>query len=115
MKKLFFSFIIGATGLSLHAQEITPDQNPNYKVSMEKYKAMQNDLQTSMNTTVQNTYKAYDWTTAKAERKIERRNERREYRLFNNYNRQYYDPYNYNGRNSYGRPYQYRNYNGWRW
>ena len=115
MKKLLLPLFILATGYSLHAQEIAPDQNPNYKMSMEKYKAMQNDLQTTMNTTVQSTYKAYDWTTAKAERKMERRNERREDRLFNNYNRQYYDPYNYNGRNNYGRPYQYRNYNGWRW
>ena len=102
MKKLLLSFIIIAAGLSLQAQELSPDQNPNYKTSVEKYRSMKGDLQTTMNTTVQNTYKAYDWTTAKEERKTARRNERREYRL---YSQRYYDPY-YNN-NYYGRPYHY--------
>ena len=114
MKKLLLSLFIIVAGFAANAQELSPDQNPNYKVSMEKYKAIQT-AQTTMNTTLQETYKAYDWRTSKVEKKAERKAERREYRLFNNYNQQYYDPYNYNGRNNYGRPYQYRNYNGWRW
>ena len=90
MKKFLLSFIIIAAGFSLQAQELALDQNPNYKVSMDKYQASQINLQTAMNTTVQETYKAYDWTTAKAERKTARRNERREDRL---YNQRYYDNY----------------------
>jgi len=111
MKKLLLALIIFAGGYAASAQELAPDQNPNYKVSLEKYQASQINMQTVMNTTVQETYKAYDFRNAKADRKAERR----ENRLFNNYNQRYYDPYNYNGRNNYGRSYQYRNYNGWRW
>jgi len=102
MKKLLVSFIIIiAAGFSLQAQELAPDQNPNYKTSAEKYKTMQGELQTAMNTTVHSTYKAYDWTAAKAERKAARRNERINYRL---YSQRYFDSY-YN--NYYGRPYPY--------
>ena len=115
MKKLLLVLFIFADAYAASAQELVLDQNPNYKVSMEKYQASQINLQTTMNTTVQETYKAYDFRNAKLERKAERKADRRENRLFNNYNQQYYDPYNYNGRNSYGRPYQYNNYNGWRW
>ena len=115
MKKLLLALIIFTGGYAASAQELEPDQNPNYKVSMEKYPASQISMQTAMNTTVQETYKAYDWRNAKAERKAERKADRRENRLFNNYNQHYYDQYNYNGRNNYGRPHQYRNYNGWRW
>lgn len=114
MKKLLLSLFIVIAGFAANAQELSPDQNPNYKVSMEKYKAIQ-PTQNTMNTTLQETYKAYDWRTARDWKKAERRADRRENRLFNNYNQQYYDPYNYNRRNNYGRPYQYRNYNGWRW
>ena len=108
MKKFLLSFIIIAAGLSLHAQDLAPDQNPGYKTSMEKYKTMQVDLQTTMNTTVQSTYKAYDWTTAKAERKTARRNERREDRLFNQrYLDNYYARHPWDNNNFYGRPYPY--------
>ncbi len=114
MKKLLLSLTIIAAGFAANAQELALDQNPNYKVSMDKYLAVQTSPVTTMNTTVQDTYKAYDWRTAKDEKKAERRAERRENRLFNNYNNRYYDPYN-NNRNYYGRPNQYNNYNGWRW
>jgi hypothetical protein len=117
MKKTLLSLIIITAGFAATAQELAPDQNPNYKVSMDKYTAIQTSetSPTAMNTTVQQTYKAYDWRTAKDEKKAERRAERRENRLFNNYNQNYYQPYNYDGRNNYGRPYRYNNYNRWRW
>ena len=116
MKKVLLSLTIIAACFAANAQELAPDQNPNYKVSMEKYTAIQTPAssQNMMNTTVQQTYKAYDWRTEKNEKKAERRADRRENRLFNNYSNRYYDPYNYN-RNYYGRPYKYNNYNGWRW
>ncbi len=86
MKKVIFTFSILIAGYATMAQDLAPDQNPNYKVSMDKYAATQVSLQTTNNTTIQDTYKAYDWSTAKAERKAERRNFRRERVLFNNYN-----------------------------
>lgn len=86
MKKVIFTFSILLAGYATMAQDLAPDQNPNYKVSMDKYAATQVSLQTTNNTTIQDTYKAYDWSTAKAERKAERRNFRRERVLFNNYN-----------------------------
>lgn len=86
MKKVLLSLIIIAAGFAANAQELAPDQNPNYKVSLEKYTANMVALQTTNNTTMQETYKAYDWSTAKAERKAERRNFRRERALFNAYN-----------------------------
>lgn len=86
MKKVLLFIIIIAAGLAANAQELAPDQNPNYKVSLEKYTGNMVALQTTNNTTVQETYKAYDWSTAKAERKAERRNFRRERALFNTYN-----------------------------
>jgi hypothetical protein len=86
MKKIIFILTIIATSFATQAQELAPDQNPNYKTSMEKYAATQVGLQSTNNTTIQSTYKAYDWSTAKAERKAERRNFRRERALYNNYN-----------------------------
>lgn len=110
MKTFIITLVILSAGFAVQAQELAPDQNPNYKVSSEKYKTMANG-QTAMNTTVQDTYKAYDWSTAKAERKTERRNERRERRLYNNYDNRY-NPYDYNN-NYYNRPYRYNHYRGW--
>jgi hypothetical protein len=86
MKKALLCLIVIAAGFAANAQEFAPDQNPNYKVSLEKYTTNMVTLQTTNNTTVQDTYKAYDWSTAKAERKAERRNFRRERALFNTYN-----------------------------
>jgi hypothetical protein len=108
MKRIIFTLIILAAGFATQAQELAPDQNPNYAVSMDKYKATQTNLQTTMNTTVQDTYKAYDFRVARAERQAERRSFRRDRRLFNNYN----DNWNYNGFNNsyYGNNW---NNNGW--
>jgi hypothetical protein len=108
MKRIIFTLIILVAGFATQAQELAPDQNPNYKVSMDKYVATQVSLQSTNNTTIQSTYKAYDWSTAKAERKAERRSFRRERRLFNNYN----DSWDYNGYNNsyYGNG---RYNNGW--
>ena len=89
MKKLLLFFIVITAFFAANAQVFMTDQNPNYKVSLDKYVAIQTSSTTpaaAMNTTVQETYKAYDWSTAKAERKTERRNFRRERALFNNYN-----------------------------
>ena len=123
MKKLLLALSIMAGGYAAAAQELAPDQNPNYKVSMDKYIATYTTLQATNNTTLQNTYKAYDWSTARTERRTERHNNRREMRLlnrYNNYNNYDYNGYNdshyYNNYNNY-RPYQYHNNNHcwWHW
>ena len=109
MKRIIFTFIILAAGFATQAQELTPDQNPSYKVSMDKYAATQVNLQSTNNTTIQNTYKAYDWSTAKAERQAERRSFRRERRLFNNFN----NNWNNNGWNNNAWGNNNWNNNGW--
>ncbi|MFC4262578.1 hypothetical protein ACFOWM_06800 [Ferruginibacter yonginensis] len=114
MKKILLAAFTYAAGFDAGAQDLAPDQNPNYKVSMQQYQNNLTALQATNNTTIQNTYKAYDFSTAKAERKAERRANRQERRLFNSYNNfNYYDPNAYY-RNYNVRPYQYRYYYGWR-
>jgi hypothetical protein len=120
MKNLIFTLVFFGSGFSTQAQELAPDQNPNYKVSMDKYKAAQTNLQTTMNTTVQDTYKAYDFRVARAERQAERRSYRRERTLYNNYNNGYdYNNYGYNNYNNrYNNNYSPNHYNGrnnYRW
>jgi hypothetical protein len=110
MKKLIFTMSIFAAGFATQAQELATDQNPNYKVSMDKYAGTQVSLQTTNNTTIQDTYKAYDFTEARAERRAERRNFRRDRRLFNNFN----NGWNNNWDNSfYGNGWNNRNNNQW--
>ncbi len=60
------------SSLVSNAQELAPDQNPNYMNSAEKYAAQSDELTVSQSTTVQDTYKAYDWREAKAEQKQQR-------------------------------------------
>lgn len=107
------------SSLGTVAQELAPNQNPNYMRSAEKYAAQSETLTASQSTTVQDTYKAYDWREAKAEEKQEREDRRyelrkmrietrnrcypprRNYGYYNGYNNgYYYNPgYNYNGYN----------------
>ncbi len=111
MKRILLSLTIILAAVALKAQENTAEQNPDYKISMDKYIAIQTSLQATNNTTLQNTYKAYDWSTARTERRTERRNYRRERRLYDDYsifgNYGYYGNY---GNGNYGR---YNNYNGY--
>ena len=101
MKKVIFSLLLLSSFFVSKAQEkmLAADQNPNYKISQDKYLAAQEKLSTNMNTTVQETYKAYDWTEAKQEKKqqrIARRQERRLARI-NNPSYNGYNGYNFNG------------------
>jgi len=115
MKKiLLFSFFV-TVGYFAGAQELSPDQNPDYKVSLAKYTLSATDFQTTNNTTVQSTFKAYDWTTAKAEHKAERRVYRQQSRLNNGYNNGYYNPCNGNNYPNYGLYYQPNLYHNYYW
>jgi len=114
MKRILLSFFVVLTAFAAHAQEATlaPDQNPRYAESRDRYVKAQDQLLQNMNTTVQQTYKAYDWYEAKQERKLQRYNDRRDRRLlraqFGNY---------YNSYDNYYSPYRYSpgyRRNGWR-
>ncbi|MES2808737.1 MAG: hypothetical protein V4619_08945 [Bacteroidota bacterium] len=62
--------------VSAQQSRLLPDQNPRYMESQAKYAAMADTLTSLQGTTVQNTYKAFDWY----QDKLERRQQRREWR-----------------------------------
>ncbi|AJH13622.1 hypothetical protein SAMN04488089_10180 [Myroides profundi] len=112
MRKLMtiFGLALGSLLFSqaTYAQELAPDQNPNYRVSMVKYMAQKDSLTATLSTTVQDTYKAYDWYEAKMERKAQKKQWRHEERMARaKYGRSYYSYDNgyYGNYNSY--------YSGW--
>ncbi|HUP13776.1 MAG TPA: hypothetical protein VM187_16255 [Niastella sp.] len=88
------------------SQSLAPDQNPNFNISRLKYMNLKDSLLTASNTTVQQTYKAYDWYEARQERRNARREARRYTSYYSDY---YYHPY-YNGWNNYG---YYNSWNLW--
>lgn len=105
-------FITQAT----YAQDLAPDQNPNYRVSMVKYMAAKDSLTSTLGTTVQDTYKAYDWYEAKMERKAQKKQWKHKERMerakhgrsYSSYDNGYYGNY-YNRYNS-----GWGNWNNWR-
>ncbi len=113
MKRILLSTIFLLSVCFVQAQETVPDQNPNHKTAQAKYVAAQDKLQETMNTTVQNTYKAYDWYEAKQERRQQRitfRQDRRMARINNQGNFRN----NWNGMPYYGHPSMRNNYS-WFW
>lgn len=116
MKKLFFCLLCFTTTSALFAQ-LLPDQNPNYEISRTRYMAAKDSLLGTQLTTVQNTYKAYDWMQLRQERKdirFENRQQRRlnrsQYVGYYEYENSYpYDSYNNNYRNGYYYNNSYRN------
>jgi hypothetical protein len=110
--------VIMANSSTINAQsELAPDQNPNYKKSMDKYMAEKDELLKNQGKTIQATYKAIDDMELKQERKAQRITYRQERRLarINNRGRSrgyyspYYSSYNPYGYN-YGSNYGYNNY-----
>lgn len=113
MKKILLSYFLVLITIAGNAQDNSnaADQNPNYKTSLEKYKGQQDKLLATMNSTVQDTYKAYDWYEAKQERRQQRIADRRERRLYEAQNfGNYYNPYN-NFYDPFAVPYRYSPYN----
>jgi hypothetical protein len=97
--------ILLSASLSLSAAAQTePDQNPQFAVSRDKYLKMADSINRWHATTLQNTYKAYDWYEAKMERRDTRRSNRQALRLARAQRGSYYDPY------SYANPYYYDPY-----
>lgn len=67
--------------IQAQSQDLVNDQNPNFSTSLNKYLLVEDSLQSYMNTTVQQTYKAYDWYQAKQERRQNRINTRQQIRI----------------------------------
>ncbi|MBN8719750.1 MAG: hypothetical protein J0H85_09925 [Sediminibacterium magnilacihabitans] len=113
MIRSFLTLLSICLATTLMAQEAgqspAPDQNPNFNISRQKYMSQKDSLLSASNTTVQQTYKAYDWYEAKMERRNERREARRYAAYYNGYYYPYYNQY-YNGWNQYG---YYNNWGSW--
>ncbi|BAV09912.1 hypothetical protein SAMN05421788_1011345 [Filimonas lacunae] len=104
MKKFFTLIVLFFTGLIVsHAQTTVPDQNPNYLESQEKYTWHKDSLLAGSNTTIQQTYKAYDFYQARLERRAQRRERRYNVNLTRAQYGGYYPSYGYS---NYG-------YNSW--
>lgn len=112
MFRIFVTMLTVCATISSFAQQqntLAPDQNPNYMVSQLKYTQQMDSLLSYSNTTVQDTYKAYDWREAREERRTERRLNRRQTSYFDSY----YNPainYGWNGYNN-GYYSRYNNFN----
>lgn len=80
MACVFFSSLYGGI---VKAQQIAlaQDQNPRYVESQAKYIKAADTLNSLHGTTVQDTYKAYDWYEAKLERRRQNREWRHQERL----------------------------------
>ena len=111
IRNILLTLFIGAGSVSFAQQnnQLAPDQNPNYLVSQQKYMNQKDSLFAWENTTIQSTYKAYDWREAREERRSERRAYRREAAY-------YQTPYYLTPSVNYGySPYYYNNYSLNRW
>ena len=131
MKKLFYVIaFLGVPILTYAQQSPAADQNPRYQESQDRYSKMADSLVKWHGVTLQQTYKAYDWREARAERRKQRREWRHQERMVNGYDygwggyyNGYYDNFGYgsyynNYRNNYYPGYYpYSNYhnrvNGW--
>ncbi len=101
-KALTLLFFLAGTAY-LHAQQATvPDQNPEYMQSQRKYMGIKDSVLATSNTTVQNTYKAYDFYQNRLERRALRRERRYNLQLTRAENG-WYPSYNYgyNGYNAF--------------
>lgn len=109
MKNILTTFgIMTLSMFSFGAWAQIADQNPNYEESMRYYLQVSDSLTQTLNTTVQDTYKAYDWYEAREERKALRSAYRHDERM----NRGgYYSDYYYGSNYSYYP--NYYNYSRW--
>ncbi len=115
MKHLFYIAILLILPAMANCQQIAfaVDQNPHYKESQDKYLKIADSLTKSHSTTIQQTYKAYDWYEAKLERKRQDREWLHQERMNRKYITNYYPDYNpYN--NYYSNPWR-REYHRFWW
>jgi len=105
----FFAFI--ANGYSQQTS-LVQDQNPAYETSRAKYMNVADSLTTTQGTTVQNTYKVYDWYEAREERR-KLRSERNDQNSWLYPSVGYYPSYGF-GDFGYSWGYRGRGYHNWR-
>jgi len=74
-----------ATKVLAQQAPLAPDQNPRFHDSANKDRIVADSLNRSQGTTVQNTYKAYDWYQAREERRQQRREWRHQERMYGGY------------------------------
>ncbi len=99
-------FLSALTKVNAQQNELVPDQNPRYKESQQRYIKAADSLTNTQGITVQQTYKAYDWYEAR----LERRQQRREWRHQENLNGGYYNNSYWSG---YYNPYSWGNSSLW--
>ncbi|QKJ28787.1 hypothetical protein HQ865_03100 [Mucilaginibacter mali] len=111
------TFVLGAlySGATLAQQRVlAADQNPRYMESQAKYARVADSLTTTQGTTIQDTYKAYDWYEARQERRQQNREWAHQERMngyydyspsWGIYGGSYYSPFynNYNYGRGWGR------------
>ncbi|HEU4472968.1 MAG TPA: hypothetical protein VFR58_17865 [Flavisolibacter sp.] len=106
---------LACLGNKADAQNLAPNQNPAYAVSRDKYMKTADSLMQWQGTTVQQTYKAYDWYEDRQARRDARRQFQRDLRLERARRYRYINPYD----GYYGRPFfnnqWYRNPWGFNW
>ena len=85
--------------LNVNAQQasLAPDQNPRNEEAFARYSMQSDSLTRTQGTTVQNTYKAYDWYESREERRKLRRERSYQYGFYAspyyNYNNSFLSPY----------------------
>ncbi|UOE51241.1 hypothetical protein MTO98_09140 [Mucilaginibacter sp. SMC90] len=98
---------------------LVADQNPRYAESMAKYLRSADTLNSLHGTTIQNTYKAYDWYEAKLERRRQNREWRHQERMNGYYDYSpswgLYGGYSYSPFLNYGWGNRWGGYYGGRW
>ncbi len=97
------------------AQNLAPDQNPNFAVSRDKYMQLADSVNRWHGTTFQETYSAPDWVERRELRRKENRQFRRDLRLERQ--RRGYQPYHYQpyGYSPYGYGYPNYHFRRFRW
>lgn len=98
-----------ASGASAQQTQLVQDQNPRYRESERKYARVADTLNDLHGTTIQNTYKAYDWYEARQERRQQNREWRHQERLNGSYYDDYFTP-SFGLYNNYSYPFGYGNY-----
>ena len=84
---ILFFLPFALTQANAQQNGLAPDQNPRYKESQERYIKQTDSLSNTEGITLQQTYKAYDWYEAR----LERRQQNREWRHQQNFNRSYFN------------------------
>lgn len=106
MKKIYTLLVLFIAGITwVNAQEnYLPDQNPNYLQSQHKYMGIKDSLLVYSNTTIDQSYKAYDFYQARLERRQQRRDRRYNVRMIRAENSYYpsFSNYGYSPWNSWG-------------